>query len=115
MCSERLSSQNNADKELTKSIFFLLMQCCSNFTIYLNVVALFGLLKNAYNTYMFLFTELISIKSIFPRKKLLPISKIRLFRSTGSCLNDQATLLEYNTLKGVYQIRVKTLILFLQV
>ena len=25
--------------------------------------------------------------------------------STG-CLNDQATLLEYNTLKGVYQTRV---------
>ena len=29
--------------------------------------------------------------------------------SAGGCLNDQATLLDYNTLKGVYQIGVQTL------
>ena len=35
--------------------------------------------------------------------------------SAGGCLNDQAILLEYNTLKGVYQIGVNTLTLFLPV
>ena len=29
-----------------------------------------------------------------------------------SCLNDQATLLEYNTLKGVYQIATKRILHF---
>ena len=33
-------------------------------------------------------------------------------RSAGSCLNDQATLLEYNTLIGVYQIGVYFLLSF---
>ena len=35
--------------------------------------------------------------------------------SAGDCLNDQAILLDYNTLKGVYQIGVNTLSLFLPV
>ena len=30
--------------------------------------------------------------------------------SAGDCLNDQAILLEYNTLKGVYQIATKQLL-----
>ena len=33
-------------------------------------------------------------------------------KSAGSCLNDQAILLEYNTLIGVYQIGVNSLVSF---
>ena len=35
--------------------------------------------------------------------KIIYLNKIRL---DSSCLNGQATLLEYNTLKGVYQVRM---------
>ena len=35
--------------------------------------------------------------------KIMYLNKTRL---NSSCLNDQAILLEYNTLKGVYQVRM---------
>ena len=38
--------------------------------------------------------------------KIMYLNKTRL---DSNCLNDQATLLDYNTLKGVYQIGVQTL------